>query len=76
MSEEANQKLQQQLFDLQSQLAYQEDTLQALNSVVAEQDKIIRRLVQKMQQMDERLHNLSQSLPASDVDSDEVPPHY
>lgn len=75
MPDKNNQELRDQLFDLQAQIAFQEDTLQALNSVVAKQDKTIRELVQKMQQMNERLQSLSQSLPVAG-DSNELPPHY
>jgi SlyX protein len=64
----------QQLVELQSQLAFQEDTIQALNDVVARQQ-------QQLEQLNEFCHNQKSQLEeiASEMgggaDNDK-PPHY
>ena len=72
--------LQDQIIDLQTRLAYQEDTLNELNSVIAQQDQHILSLQEQMRVMIERFRDMSEaananpSSPASLLD--ERPPHY
>lgn len=67
-------QLNEQLCDLQSQVSFQEDTIQALNDVVAQQQ-------QQMERLNEMLNMLRNQLDSSikegakDVPS-ERPPHY
>ena len=67
-------KLHDQLFDLQSQLAFQEDTIHSLNEVVTEQQQQIERLNEMM-----NLIRLQLEASIGDQADDiviEKPPHY
>lgn len=71
-----NTKLEDKLIDLQSQLAFQEDTVQALNEVVTEQQGQIERLNEMMMLLK---HQFEQSQFDAGVDNslvEERPPHY
>jgi SlyX protein len=62
------------LVELQTQLAFQEDTLQALDDVVTSQQQSIDRLMQLQRRLERQLAELAgtdESAPA-----DERPPHY
>jgi len=65
--------LQQQIDDLQSRLAHQEDMLQSLNQIIVAQDKNILGLNQQLQQQQNKLDDVSYSIESSAV---EKPPHY
>lgn len=72
-----NENLEEQLIDLQSRVAYQEDTLQQLNAVIADQDAYIRALQVQMQALAKKLDDLSYSVEQRDSRPvDEKPPHY
>ena len=66
--------LKTQLIELQTQLAFQEDTIAALDAVITGQGRDIDRL----SQLCDRLARQNEKLPASRAESvdDEVPPHY
>lgn len=68
-------ELQQQLVDVQTQLAYQEDTVRQLNQALAAQQQeilVLRRQMQLLKQrQDEQTHAGGITAPA-----DEKPPHY
>ena len=68
-----NTQLQQQIEDLQSRLAYQEDLLQSLNDMVAEQNSTIDHLQQQLQHYRSRLEAVSFSIESKGI---ERPPHY
>lgn len=68
-----NDLLQQQIDDLQSRLAHHEDLLQALNTVIVNQDTAITLLQQKLIQNQDKLDDVAYSLESS---SSEKPPHY
>jgi uncharacterized coiled-coil protein SlyX len=70
---EMNDLLQQQIDDLQSRLAHHEDLLQALNTVIVNQDTAITLLQQKLIQNQDKLDDVAYSLESS---SNEKPPHY
>ena len=65
--------LQEQLIELQTQLAFQEDTLQALNTVLARQQRSIDLLEQENRQ----LRGLMENLLSQQAEGEEPPPpHY
>jgi len=67
--------IEERLVDLETKLAYQEDTIQALNEVVCEQQKQIDQLEATCKLLIDRIGQLS---AAVDMDKivDEKPPHY
>jgi len=69
-----------QMVELQTRVAFQEDTLLALNDVVAEQDAYIRALQLQVQSLSKKVDDLSQSIEQRDARgvgaADERPPHY
>lgn len=70
-------ELAEQMIELQTRLAFQEDTLQQLNQVVAAQDHELRQLQQQLKllakRFDDALYTQEQGA-AKPVD--ERPPHY
>ena len=67
--------IEERLVDLETKLAYQEDTIQALNEVVCEQQKQIDQLAATCKLLVDRIRQLS--VPAEmDEILDEKPPHY
>jgi len=72
---ETIEELQQQLVDVQTQLAYQEDTVRQLNQALAAQQQeilVLRRQMQLLKQrQDEQGHAGGTPAPL-----DEKPPHY
>jgi SlyX protein len=67
--------IEERLVDLETKLAYQEDTIQALNQVVCEQQKQIDQLAATCKLLVDRIRQLP--VPA-EIDNilDEKPPHY
>ncbi len=65
----------QRCTELEIKLAYQEDSVKALNDVVCRQQESIERLEQTCRYLMQRLQEVSQS-PLSDVAEQEKPPHY
>lgn len=69
----------EQLVDLQTRFAFQEDNLQALNDIVTSQQKQIDRLERELQLHREKLTDLMHAMadrgPAA-APADERPPHY
>lgn len=68
---------QEQLIDLQTRVAYQEDTLEQLNQVITQQDADINQLKQQIrilvQRMEDSLRTQGQD---GELMQDERPPHY
>ena len=65
----------QQIVDLQARIAYQEDTLRELDSVVAAQSQRLARLEARLTRLAERLDSLPG--PGDEASQDEPPPpHY
>ena len=64
------------IMDLQARIAFQEDTIQALNDTVVEQEKMISILQLKLQRSESRLDDLSYSIESSGTAANEKPPHY
>lgn len=72
-------ELEQQIIDLQTQSAFQEDTLHALNNVVSEQQKDILQLKAQLQKVLGELKSVMNDADYGDNNrllEDERPPHY
>lgn len=63
-----------QLTDLQSQLAFQEDAISALNKTVARQDRELAEIRHSLQQLAGALREMSPT--DSNNPEHEIPPHY
>ena len=69
--------LQEQVIDLQTRVAYQEDTLEQLNQVITRQDADITQLKQQIRLLAQRLEDsLRVQGQDSELIQDERPPHY
>lgn len=69
--------LQEQLIDLQTRVAYQEDTLEQLNQVITQQDADINQLKQQIRILAQRLEDsLRTQGQDGELIQDERPPHY
>lgn len=67
----------QDMMDLQTRVAFQEDTLQQLNAVVASQDQQIRELQQQLKLLAKRFDDsLFAQEQGTSTSVDERPPHY
>jgi len=69
--------IQEQLIDLQTRVAFQEDTLEQLNQIIAQQDGDIVQLKQQIRILAQRLEDAAraQASGAGEL-TDERPPHY
>lgn len=70
--------IEEQLIDVQTRVAYQEDTLAQLNEVITKQDAEIVQLKQQIRLLAQRLDELARD-PAQAGDTEIVndrPPHY
>jgi SlyX protein len=74
VSAEEWRELNTQLVELQTQLAFQEDTLQALDDVITRQQQSIDRLTQWQQRFERQLAELAGT--AESAPADQRPPHY
>ena len=61
---------------IETKIAYQEDTIQALNDVIYQQQQRIDRLESTNKLLIERMRDLSESLATTGGAADERPPHY
>ncbi|MBU3069555.1 SlyX family protein [Aestuariicella sp. G3-2] len=70
-------QLQQQIEELETRLAFQEDTLNALDQVIAEQDRLLSRQQMQLQLLAEKFKTMESRLddPQAPM-ADERPPHY
>lgn len=66
-----------EIIDIQTRLAYQEDLLNELNQIVSRQDAEILTLKQQVRQLNKRVEDFLTSPAQADVETgDERPPHY
>ncbi|UTW14037.1 SlyX family protein [Marinobacterium rhizophilum] len=65
----------QRLDDLESRIAFQEDTLDALNAIVARQDLEIQRLTSIVKTLNGQIKQLAPA-SAEDMADEPPPPHY
>lgn len=69
--------LAQDVMELQTRIAFQEDTLQQLNGVVASQDQQLRELQQQLKLLAKRFDDsLFAQEQGTSTSVDERPPHY
>jgi SlyX protein len=67
----------QRLADLESQLAFQEDTIETLNQLLTQQTAQLDELQRKFSVMISRVQQLHDNQgPNSNNPADEIPPHY
>ncbi|MBD3654396.1 SlyX family protein [Kangiella sp.] len=70
-------ELQEQIHELQTKLAFQEDTIEHLNRMVTKQDDIIRALERRFMSLGEKIDDIRSQLPDKPFNpADEIPPHY
>lgn len=62
--------------ELESRLAFQEDTLTQLNDVIAAQDANIRALVAALRELGDKYRDLSFEAQGGSKGAEEKPPHY
>jgi SlyX protein len=63
------------LIELEIKIAYQDDLVQSLNKIVAEQQQQIVRLERTCKLMNERIQSLANGSGVDDS-NDQIPPHY
>lgn len=63
-----------QLIDIETKIAFQEDTLQELNQLVYQQQRQLDQLEAAFKSLASRIKELSETIPVAD--HDEKPPHY
>jgi SlyX protein len=61
--------------ELESQLAFQDELIESLNSTVARQDGEILELKRQFSMLSERLKEIGDASPGA-APQDEIPPHY
>ncbi|MBB5210239.1 SlyX family protein [Microbulbifer hydrolyticus] len=76
MSVEDQQELVARVEELETRLAFQEDTLAQLNDVITSQDAQIRALVGRVKEMTEKYQDLSFEVQKGFKPDEEKPPHY
>jgi SlyX protein len=78
MTSTADSSTEAAIADLQSRVAFQEDTLQSLNKIIAAQDASIAKLQQQLQVLNRKVMDLAEAVehkPMS-VGDEPPPPHY
>lgn len=71
-----SQDIRQLLEDVQTQLAYQEDTVRALNDALAAQQQEILVLRRQLQLLKQRQDEQAQGAAAAGFEAEPKPPHY
>lgn len=70
-------QLEEKLNELETKMAFQDDTIEQLNRVVTKQDAIIRKMEEKFLAIGEKLQDMQSQLPNKPFNpEDELPPHY
>lgn len=68
--------MEERILEIETKLAYQEDLLQALNDIVAEQQKTIDVITAQYRSVKDQLKTALQGNGGDEGGSSEVPPHY
>ncbi|KKO48520.1 SlyX [Arsukibacterium sp. MJ3] len=71
-----NETLQQQLIELESKLAFQEDTVNSLNNELHEHQKRIEKLQHQVMLLADKLRQLPDDNGNGPVEQEPPPPHY
>jgi SlyX protein len=66
--------MQNEIIELETKIAFQEDMIQALNSTLAEQQQELLELKRDIEELQTQLRNIAPSLSSATID--ETPPHY
>ena len=61
--------------DLESQVAFQDEIIESLNSTVAKQDRELLELTHQLSRLSERIKEIGDASPG-EAPQDETPPHY
>ncbi|WP_226648750.1 SlyX family protein [Microbulbifer variabilis] len=69
-------KLMERIDELESRLAFQEDTISQLNDVITRQDADIRSVVARLRELGEKYSALTFEMQGGGRQADEKPPHY
>lgn len=67
--------LKKRIDELESQLAFQDELIESLNTTVAKQDREILELKHQFSRLSERLKEIGDASPGA-APQDETPPHY
>lgn len=70
-----NDELIARLDELETRLAFQDDTIEALNEVVSRQELALEKLQRSLELLARRQADLAASLPGG-AEDDQPPPHY
>lgn len=77
MATQYDDDLSRRMADLESQLAFQEDTIETLNQLVTQQAHELQQVQRKMMVLVEKFQQMNNEQSDSPSDpADEVPPHY
>ncbi len=68
--------IQEEIIELQTRLAFQEDSLNQLNQVVTEQSALIDQLRQQLRALAEKYEDLRDTQRQGGAAEQEPPPHY
>ncbi|HEY7885108.1 MAG TPA: SlyX family protein [Cellvibrionaceae bacterium] len=68
--------LEEDVIELQTRLAFQEDTLQALNTVIARQDRAIEQLRAQVEELTQKYRHGHDNPGQGEAVANERPPHY
>ena len=72
---QASENLVKRVDELESQLAFQDELIESLNSTVARQDREFLELKHQLGRLSERLKEIGDATPG-EAPQDETPPHY
>ncbi|MDO6512681.1 MULTISPECIES: SlyX family protein [unclassified Neptuniibacter] len=67
---------QERIDELETRVAFQEDTLDKLNSIVSTQELEILKLTRMMKVFSQQVKSLTLDLPANRPEDEPPPPHY
>ncbi len=70
------QDIQDLIIDIQTKMAFQEETIDQLNDVIIQQQKAIDKLQRQLLQLDKKVREESQQWQHDGAAQDEKPPHY
>ncbi|MFK8013522.1 MAG: SlyX family protein [Marinicellaceae bacterium] len=70
------QEIQQDIIEIQTKLAFQEETIEQLNDVIIRQQNAIDKLQIQLKQLDKKIDEESQQWQTDVSLNDEKPPHY